>query len=282
MAVELLRVSVKQLKMAHSCPRQWALHYLFDVPAVEGEALVVGNQVHGQMKCLLHREPPPFGPETRIGKMARELMTYASPRSPKAVSEIVKLIELPEYSIKVDLRCDFMDPCPPDGPLAIFKDWKTTGAERASSKLPDGRIWALNDLTDDWQANIYAFLLMHKYWKVPSVRAQWCFVSKKFKEGQTPRTWHVDHTFHYPTSKAWFDRMVPPTVALIRDLRAAKAAGQLDKAHLVPHNAPSCEHRGLFCDASGHCRMVSSPVLSYNQLHLPMLKGTQCPPLPTL
>lgn len=273
---ELLRTSVKQLKMAHSCPRQWAYHYLFDIPAVEGEALAIGNAVHSQMKALIQGSTPAHGPETRIGKMARELMAYAAPRSPKAVSEIIKLIELPEYGIKVDLRCDFMDLCPPDAPLAIFKDWKTTGAERKSSKLPDGRLWALDDLTDDWQANIYAFLLMHKHWKVPSVRAQWCFVTKKFKDGQTPRTWPVDHVFHYDITKAWFDRMVPPTVALIRELKAAKAAGTLDKAHLVPHNAPSCEHKGLFCDASGHCRMVSSPVLTYDKLHLPVLptKGT--------
>jgi hypothetical protein len=260
--------------MAHSCPRQWAYHYLFDVKAIEGEALRDGNAVHEQVKCLGQGSPPPHGPETRYGKMARELITYASPRSSKAVFEIIKQIELPEYGIKVDLRCDFMDLCPPSKPHGLFKDWKTTGAERPTSKLPNGKLWVMDDLTDDWQANIYAFLLMRQFWKVPVVEAEWVYCSKKFKDGQTPRTWPVNHLFHYDISKAWFDKMVPPTVALIREMKAAKASGQLDNARLVPHNAPSCEYEGKFCDAAGHCRMISSPVLTYQQLHLPMLKGT--------
>ena len=269
---ELLRVSVKQLRMAHSCPRQFAYHYLFKVPAIQGPALVVGNHLHSQMQALIQGQPEPHGPESHIGKMARELMVYASPRSPKAVSEIVRIIELPEYGIKVDLRCDFMDLCPPDDPVAVFKDWKSTGAERPHSKLPNGEFWALQTLEHDWQANVYAFLLMHAHWKVPAVRAEWCFVSKKFKEGQTPRTWMVSHVFEYQTSKAWFERMVPPVVALMRELRGAHAAGALTTGHLVPHNPRSCEFKGLFCDASGHCRMISSPVMTYANLHLPVLK----------
>jgi len=268
-----MRVSVKQLKMAWSCPRQWAMHYLFDVATVEGEALAVGNAVHSQMKSLIQGTEPAHGPESRIGKMARELIQYAEPRSAKAVSEIIKLVELPEYGIKVDLRADFMDLCPPNRPQAVFRDWKTTGAESAKSKLPNGALWALDDLTDDWQANIYAFLLMHSHWKVPVVEAEWCFVSKKFKEGQTPKTWRVPHVFHYPTTKAWFDKMVPPTVALIREMKEAHAAKTLDTGLLAPHNPASCEYTGKFCDAAGHCRMVSSPVIQYHQLGLPTLKG---------
>lgn len=265
---DLMRVSVKQLKMAHACPRQWAYHYLFDVPAIEGEALVEGNRVHEQMKCYIRGTPAPHPPESRTAKMARELMQYAEPRSEKAVSEIIKLIELPEYGIKVDLRCDFMDKYPPGRDLAIFKDWKTTGAERPRSKLPNGEFWALQSLEDDWQANVYAFLLMHKFWKVAELDAQWCFVSKKFKDGQTPRTWTVDHHFEYEKTKAWFQTYVPPTVELIRDMRSVA----LDNGHLVPHNPKSCEYKGLFCDAAGHCRMVSSPVTTYDKLHLPVLK----------
>jgi hypothetical protein len=269
---DLMRVSVKQLEMAFNCPRKWCYHYLEGVPQLEGEALSVGNALHEQMKNLIRGEPCKHGPETFTGKMARELLQYAEPRSPKAVSEIIKLVELPEFGVKVDLRCDFLDLCPPGKPFALFKDWKTTGAERASSKLPNGKLWALAALDNDFQANIYSFLLMEKFW--PSVReldAEWCFVSKKFKTGQTPRTWTVPHHFHYAAVRSWFETYCVPTIKLIRDLRAAWAAKQLASARLVPHNPSSCEFKGLFCDAAGHCAMRISPVMKYDELHLPVL-----------
>lgn len=264
----LLRVSVKQLKMAHACPRQWAYHYLYNVPAVESPALYIGNCVHAQMKAYLQGTEPPHLPESQYAKMARELMRYASPRSPEAVSEIEKVIELPEFGIAVDLRCDFMDPDPGrDRP--VFKDWKTTGAQRKTEKIK-GKFWTLQSLEDDWQANVYAFLLMESLWSGSNmIDAEWCFVSKKFELGQTPRSWVVPHTFEYKKTREWFERMVPPVVELIRDMREAR----LDNARIVPHNPSSCEFSGLFCDASGHCRMVSSPVTTYEALHLPLLKG---------
>jgi hypothetical protein len=273
---DLLRVSVKQIEMAHNCPRKWAYHYLEGVPQLEGEALAVGNALHEQMKRLIRGEPPVHGPETFIGKMARELMTYAV-RSPKAVSEIIRQVPLPEYGIKVDLRCDFMDLTPPTGPFAIFKDWKTTGAERKTSKLKDGRLWALSDLTNDFQANIYAFLLMHDHWKVPELDAQWCFVSKKFSKGQTPRTWTVEKHFAYAEARSWFETYCLPAIQLIRDMREAWKEKALDSARLVPHNPASCEFSGHFCDAGGHCGFISSPIGDYKSLHLPVLpqKGTK-------
>lgn len=269
---ELLRVSVKQLKMAHECPRKWAAHYLFGVPQLEGPALYVGNQVHAQMEALGKGKPPPHGPETPYGKMARELFSnFAMRRSSKAQFEIEAMIDLPEYGISVHLRCDYLDLFPPDDPIALFQDWKTTGARTAKSKLKNGQLWALDDLTNDWQANVYAFLLMHKHWKVPSARARWCFVSKDFEPGKTPNTWAVPHIFHYAETKAWFDRMVPPVVELIRDMRAAHRRTLLTSLRDLPHNPPSCAHSALFCDAGGHCAMVSSPITTYEKLRLPLL-----------
>lgn len=266
-----MRVSVKQIQRAHACPRQWAYHFLERVPEIKGPALVQGNELHVQMKALLTGETPPFGPESPIGKMARELMVYAEPRSVNAVSEIVRLVPLPEWGVKVELRCDFMDITPPGGGRPIFKDWKTTGAERPTSKLQDGRLWALNDLTNDFQANIYAFLLMHEHWKVPEVDAQWCFASKKFKAGKTPRTWSVEKHFTYAEARSWWERYCVPIIELIREMRASWAEKQLDSARLVPHNPDSCEHTGHFCDAAGLCRFVSSPIGDYSSLHLPVL-----------
>lgn len=265
----LLRVSVKQIEMAFNCPRKWCFHYLEGVPQLEGEALAVGNAFHEQMKRIIRGEQPAHGPETFIGKMARELMVYAEPRSPLAVSEIIRQVPLPEYGVKVDLRCDFMD-----REVHVFKDWKTTGAERASSRLPNGQPWALDDLTNNFQANIYAFLLMHEHWKVPEVDAQWCYVSKKFDKGKTPRVWSVDHHFTYPVAKAWWKTYCMPAIQLIRDMRESWKNGELDSARIVPHNPASCEFSAKFCDAGGHCGFTSSPIGDYASLHLPVLKGS--------
>ncbi len=268
---ELLRVSVKQLEMAHGCPRKWAFHYLEGVPQLEGEALSVGNAVHHDMKCLIEGSPPKYGPETFIGKMCRALLPYAQNLSGRHQSEIIKRVPLPEYGLLVDLRADYLD-------RPIFKDWKTTGAPTKSAMLPvpgGGRkFWAKQSLENDFQANIYAFLLMREHWRgLLQSRAEWVFVSKKFKGGQEPKVWTIDHTFTFEAAKLWFETNVVPVAELIRSMRQAWTEKQLDKARLVPHNAKSCEGVGTFCDASGHCGFISSPVMSYKDLHLPTVKG---------
>jgi hypothetical protein len=268
---DLLQVSVKQLEMAHGCPRKWAFHYLEGVPQLEGEALSVGNAVHHDMKCLILGETPKHGPETFVGKMCRALLPYAQNISGRHVPEIIKQVHLPEYGLKVDLRADYLD-------RPVFKDWKTTGAPTKNATLPvpggGKKPWAKQCLENDFQANIYAFLLMRDHWAGQTeVDAQWVFVSKKFKAGQEPRVWTVEHHFTFAQAKAWFETNVIPVAALIRSMREAWAEKQLDKARLVPHNAKSCEGTGLFCDASGHCGFISSPVMSYKDLHLPIVKG---------
>jgi len=251
--------------MAYNCPRKWAYHYLEGVPQVEGEALAVGNAVHAEMKRLIEGAPPQHGPESFVGKMCRELFQYVKNESGRHQSEIVKQVHLPEYKLKVDLRCDYLDrPC--------FHDWKTTGAERPTSKLPNGNFWALQSLDSCWQARIYAYLLMRDHWRgLQEVTAKWCFVSKKFKDGQTPRTWQVVRTFDWAETLAWFETYVVPTAELIREMRQAWTEKQLARARDVPHNPPACESRGLFCDAAAHCRFTSSPVMTYNELHLPVI-----------
>lgn len=268
---DLLRVSVKQLEMAYGCPRKWAYHYLEGVPQLEGEALQVGNAVHHDMKCLITGSVPKYGPETFVGKMCRALLPFAQNKSGRHQSEIIKLVELPEYGLKVDLRADYLD-------RPVFKDWKTTGAPTPKATLPMAggkkKFWAKQGLADDFQANIYAFLLMRSHWQgLPDVDAQWVFVSKKFKAGQEPRVWTVDQHFTFAQAKHWFETYVIPVAELIRSMREAWTEKTLDKARLVPHNAKSCEATGLFCDASGHCNFISSPVMSYKDLGLPIVKG---------
>jgi hypothetical protein len=270
---ELLRVSVKQLEMAYGCPRKWAFHYLEGVAQLEGEALSIGNAVHHDMKCLITGVAPKHGPETFIGKMCRVLLPYAQNKSGRHQSEIIKQVELPEYGLKVDLRADYLD-------RPVVKDWKTTGAPYKTATLlgPGGvkKFWCLQSLENDFQANIYAFLLMREHWRgLTSVDAEWVYVSKKFKKGQDPKVWTLEWHFEWQAAKTWFETYVLPVAELIRSMREAWNAKQLDRAALVPHNPPSCESKGLFCDASGHCGFISSPVMTYAELHLPIVKGSK-------
>lgn len=266
-----MRCSVKQLEMAYNCPRKWAYHYLEGLPQIEGEALSVGNDVHHDMKCLIAGVAPKHGPETFVGKMCRALLPYAQNKSGRHQSEIVKLVKLPEYELEVDLRADYLD-------RPTFKDWKTTGAPHRTATLPapggGKKFWAKQNLENDFQANIYAFLLMSDHWRgLTDVDAEWVFVSKKFKAGQEPKVWTVEHHFTYQQAKAWFETNVVPVAELIRSMREAWTSKELDRARLVPHNPKSCEGCGTFCDAAGHCAFVSSPVMTYEQLHLPVMKG---------
>jgi hypothetical protein len=267
---ELLRVSVKQLEMAFNCPRKWAYHYLEKVPQLEGEALIVGNLVHHDMKCLITGKPPVHGPETFIGKMCRELYSnYVKNHSGRHQSEIIKQVKLPEYGLVVDLRADYLD-------RPRLKDWKTTGAPSPGATLPcllgGKKPWALQSLENEFQPNVYSFLLMRDHWKGETIiPADWCFVSKKFKEGQAPRTWVISHAFEWEATKTWFERYAIPAADLIRDMRQAWAEKTLDNCRQVPHNLKSCEGAGLFCDAAGRCAFKGSPVMTYKDLQLPSL-----------
>jgi hypothetical protein len=266
---ELLRVSVKQLEMAYHCPRKWAYHYLEGIPQLEGEPLIIGNAVHHDMKQLIEGKPPVHGPESFIGKMCRELLQYAKNESGRHQSEIIKQVKLPEYGLKVDLRADYLD-------RPRLKDWKTTGAPSPRATLPmmggGKKFWALQSLENEFQPNVYSFLLMRDHWKgEKAIPAEWCFVSKKFRDGQTPRTWTVPHVFDWEATKTWFEKYVVPTAELIREMRQAWAEKTLDSARVVPHNIRACEGAGLFCDAAGRCAFKSSPAMQYSDLNLPAM-----------
>jgi len=267
---DLLRCSVKQLELAFNCPRRWAYHYLEKQQQFDGPALRDGNAVHHDMKCLIEGTPPVHGPETYIGKMCRALLPYAENKSGKHQSEIIKHVKLPEYGLSVDLRADYLD-------QPVFKDWKTTGAPHAKATLPvpggGKKFWCMQNLDNCWQARIYSHLLMSEHWRIPEVHARWCYVSKKFKPGQEPKTWVVERTFEYHENKAWFEKYVLPTADLIRQLRQAWDEKQLDNCRIVPHHPRSCEGVGTFCDVSGRCGFISSPVMSYKDLHLPIIQG---------
>jgi hypothetical protein len=270
----LLYLSVKQLNQILGCPRQWAMHNLFGVPYIEGGYQEEGNQVHAQMKALIRRQTPVFPPESRVGKMARELFqTFCMARSKQAVAEMHHTVALHDYGIKVGLRCDFADENTRE-----IKDWKVTGAPDANAKLRDGSPWTPTDISGDVQFNVYAHLLMQVVWDCDHVFGSMCFVTRKFEDGKTPKVWplagsgsKLNHCFLRDEVQKWWDTYVPPAVQLIRDL---KAAG-IDNPLHVPHNGHHCEFSGKFCDASGRCKFVSSPVMKYKDLRLPVLPSTK-------
>lgn len=253
--------------MAHECPRKWALHYLWKEPQIPTQALQDGIELHSEMARLLLGKAGRHEPESRIGKMCRALLPYADGLTGAQV-EAVACVRLPEHGTSIDLRADLI--C---GSHLI--DWKSTGAASPNATLPTpggGRKpWVPQSLQDDFQANIYSYLMMRRDPSLTAVNASWAYVSKKFDLGQEPRTWAVRHVFERGACSQWFERVVLPVVALMRSMRELWAEGQLPAPVLIPHNPPSCEQRGLFCDVSGRCRFLSSPITDYAGLHLPVI-----------
>lgn len=267
---DLLYLSVKQLEQVLGCPRKWALHNLFDAPYMPNQYAEEGNEVHAEIDAMIKGRSQ-LAPESRTAKMAAALyQRYAANRSHGAQSEIRKTISLPQYGVKVALRCDFADLAPPDSSLPVFRDWKVTGCPGPTARLKNGEFWTPQDISGMVQTNVYAFLLMSQYWEgwgVDAVQGELCFVCRKFDHGQEPKTWHVRHVFTREAVQKWWDTYIPPAAKLIRELKAA----QLDNPLHVPHNGHHCEFSGKFCDAAGRCKFVSSPVLKYKDLHLPVL-----------
>ena len=256
-----MKVSVKQIKLFLECPRRWALHYLHRVPQLQGPALVEGVALHSQLAALVAGTPPPYDRESRYGKLGQAMIEHLPPNG-TPLAEVEWLISGPDCEI--DLRCDVVDK------PAYFLDWKSTGAQRPAQKLPGGeKYWALQSLANDLQARIYAWGLMQR-WGTPKVLARWVYGSKRFDPGQTPRTWVVDHEFERAETQAWVETNVFPVIEAIRAHRQAFAAAPF-AGRDVPHRPEACDWTGRWCDAAGQCGLVSSPVGTYADLHLPIL-----------
>lgn len=255
----MTRLSNKQIGMAAACPRKWAAHYLFKFPESTSEALIYGNRVHAQAAAVLTGAPPPFPPESPEAKLFRAMLDHLPLPSADDWThvEIVEDVEV-RPGLVVQLRADYLS-----RPWLV--DWKTTGAPSRKATLPSPvsptgkKYWALQSLADDYQARIYARLLLVKWAEEPAIPARWVFGSKKFSAGQEPRTWPLDEVFVRADTCAWWDRYVEPAVRVIEDLRAAFDAGCIDSPLDVPHDEQACERQGTFCDYAGHCRFIPAP-----------------------
>ncbi len=256
-----MRVSVKQIKLFLECPRRWALHYLARVPQLQGPALVEGNALHSQLAALVAGTTPPYDRESRYGKLGQAMIEHL-PQRESATPEVEWVIPGPDCEI--DLRCDVV------AEYEYFLDWKSTGAQRPTQKLPGGEAyWTLQSLDSDLQARIYAWGLMLR-WGCPTIRARWVYGSKRFDPGQTPRTWTVDHTFERAETTAWVETNVFPVIEAIRAHRAAFAVAPFQSRD-VPHRPEACDWTGRWCDAAGQCGLVTSPIGTYADLHLPVI-----------
>ncbi len=259
----LFRTSVTEVEEFLACPRRWALHRLHRVPKIKGPALADGIAVHRQTSAILSGRPLPYDRESPFGKMGQALAELAPSRTGVKV-EARLMIEVPERGFSIALRPDAMVPG------EWFSDWKTTGAQRPTQKLPGGeKFWTLQSLRNSIQGNTYAWGLMRRF-KIPTQPARWGYCSKRFDPGQTPRTWVVDHEFERAETQAWVETHVFPVIEAIRAHRQAFAAAPF-AGRDVPHRPEACDWTGRWCDAAGQCGLVSSPVGTYADLHLPIL-----------
>lgn len=259
----LFLTSVTEIEEFLGCPRRWALHRLQRVPKIKGAALVEGSAVHAQTAAILSGRPLPYDRESRIGKMGQALAELAPSRQGVKV-EARLAIQVPERGFSIALRPDALVPG------AWFSDWKTTGAERPTQKLPGkDQHWTLQSLRNSIQGNTYAWGLMRRF-RLATHPARWGYCSKRFNPGQTPRTWVVDHVFERAETTAWVETNVFPVIEAIRAHRAAFAAAAF-QCRDVPHRPEACDWTGRWCDAAGQCGLVTSPIGTYADLHLPVI-----------
>lgn len=263
-----MHTAVKQIEMAYRCPRRYAGHYKLGFPFVQSSEASEGDQVHKQVKCYGEGLPGAHPPESRVGKMAAALFQHVDEPTP-GLFEIQGNVYLPEDDLTCELRCDYFWHAP-DENYGIARDWKTTGAKSPKAKLENGKFWTLQSIVDEFEANIYSHLIFNSDWgnDLEFLAFHYVYVSKKFEEGNEPKTWPVSHVFRPGPTREWWAKYVRPTLDLMRDIQST----QLDNLRDVPHNRVSCEGSGKWCDVAGRCRMVPSPVMKYSELSLPVFQ----------
>lgn len=249
--------SVKQIEMFINCPRKWAGHYLFGLEQFQTDNGAFGADVHNEC-ARIGRGLPLENPDSKAGALARAMTQHVPGLGSAFVLEEI------DFKVRINgtifsLRGDVVDYA-----NHIFFDYKTTGAQRKSDKLENGKFWTLQTLEHDVQANVYAGCLifddgMAGEWPGPW-KARWIYGSKKFGPGGTPKCWTIDHEFTRGAVEAYWDSYIWPAVRAMRELRQAHAEKLLDSFIDVPHDWESCERSGKFCDIAGRCRDRKSEV----------------------
>jgi hypothetical protein len=276
-------ISVSQLKKftvsKKGCPRAWALEKLARLPRQFSLPLRDGNRLHRAIRDwywgLPGDEPweRKWRPEGPTGALALALMRHVA--EPKEwESEPTWFLEIKELDTAIFIKPDLIR-----HDRTAFKDWKSTSATQKRSPwvLQSPKWWPGETmpgpdyftLLNDIQGRVYAHGLMQRF-DLSSISAEWVYGSKKFSEGQMPKTWTLLERFERNQTEDWCCQYVWPIIKTMNTLKSAYLKKQIDSVLLIPHNPFSCDHKGRFCDHLGHCNLTPSPI-PLSALHLPVL-----------
>ncbi len=267
-----LRISAKQINMFGArqlkegrlggCPRSWAAYYLDHFrPEFLDPALIDGIKFHDVCRSLTMtgRMPEPrwlqpqvflsvqdVAPDGHFGKMARAALVHLPTRQidvPYTDTPIVWTAEaewLFPWTTDKGVECDIdlrPDLCS-DWSMIQLVDFKSTSDKR----------YALLELQNDPQANLYAFGLMKRFGRTILV-AHWIYVNKK-----THAAWRVQCVFKLDDVERWIHDNLDATIELISVARDNKL-----RALDLPGDETACQGRGFRCDFAGPCLELWGP-----------------------
>lgn len=283
--------SVSQLKLIppskKGCPRKWFLMYPFHMPKLPAEALIDGVILH---KCLnqwfvmkavdwsaawrIERRSPTGKTYNWYAELALAMLRHVPERErTDGVSEATFFLDIPELDSAIYIKPDFLN-------VKKFRDWKSTAARVKTSEwvLQDPQWWGLGGVpqdgehftvTNDLQSRLYAHGLMQLAdWDV--IDAEWVYGCKKFKAGESVKTWVCPTRFERVETERWVRQYAYPLIEFAKSFKVAWAEKQFDSPLLMPHNAKACEAMGKFCDAYLACRLHKSQI-PLDVLHLPVI-----------
>ena len=269
-----LRISAKQINMFGArqlkegrlggCPRSWAAYYLDHFrPEFLDPALIDGIKFHdvcraltmtGRMPAPRWLQPQVFlsledvAPDGHFGKMAR-----------------AALVQLPEHFIEVPFRerpiawlaeQEWLFPWTTDKGVACDVDLRPDLCafdEHALLELVDfkstsDKRYALVELKDDPQANLYAFGLMKRFGR-DVIRVTWIYVNKK-----TLACWRIQSIMRLAEVEKWIHENLDATIELISVARDNKL-----RALDLPGDDTACQGQGFRCDFAGPCMDLWGP-----------------------
>jgi hypothetical protein len=177
-------------------------------------------------------------PESHLGRLARAALIHVPvvdprvPPRPWVVEHVGSFEWVTQLGTRatIDLRPDLINPLGVQ-PMSYLIDFKSTSDKK----------WALSELVNDTQANVYAHGLHLS--GAETVFARWIYVQKT-----TYASWKVDRMFHPEATKAWLHENIDATIDLISTFREANVLG-MD----LPGDERACGGTGRFCDHGARC-----------------------------
>jgi hypothetical protein len=273
-----LKISAKQINMfgqrflkegrLGGCPRSYAAWYVDHIrPEVKAPYLVDGVKAHRVTDSLLKtgNMPEPALLEPQVDLTAEDCL----PESKYGIWARKALVWMPQNYI-VPVWADNVIP---------RRDWITEakwsfpwttgkGVECDIDLRPDACAWApesmielvdfkyisdkryaLTSLTDDSQANLYAFGLMYLQDR-PWTNAHWIYTVKKPPHS----AWSLGCVFKREPTEQWIHDNLDATIELISVVRANGVHWED-----LPGDDTACQGRGFLCDMADKCLDLWGP-----------------------